>query len=242
MHRLRALALLCTVVGCAAPATATTEGSTGTGTGGSSTGAESSGPQLPTGTGEAPCYAGYEGCACTPEGLCLEGLQCLSDLCVEAVDGTTSTGAAESSTSTSSTGDGSSSGIGESSSSTGPEPCDTDVPVCEMGGSTLRTCVDGAWVESDCTDECAAMAYDSGTCDATTEQSCACVGPNDDACWLGALALCYCYQEYGEVCGDPELAVFYGNCVTDTDPSVACFGEHVVNGTIDCEVAINDCF
>lgn len=234
------LVLIC--AGCGGPTSL--EGASAESTGPlDTTGPATTGPEVPASTGDAPCYPGYEGCACTPEGSCLQGLQCLSDLCVETPAGSSSTTAVDdTSTTTAATGDSSSSGAHDSSSSTGPEPCYADPPQCEAGGSTLRTCVGGSWVESDCEDECATMAYGAGTCDAMTEQSCACSEPTDDACWQSAAALCICYEEYGSACPMSQADEFYASCVSGEDPSIACFGAHVVNGSIDCAMAIDDCF
>ncbi|MBK8235598.1 MAG: hypothetical protein IPK74_08595 [Deltaproteobacteria bacterium] len=239
MDKLSWVIWVCLCVGCGGPASLVGASADSTGVV-ETTGPASTGPDVPASTGDAPCYPGYEGCACTPEGACLQGLQCLSDLCVELSEGSSSTTVVDDTT-TGTAGDSSSSGASESSSSTGPEPCNADPPQCEAGGSTLRTCVDGSWVESDCEDECAPMAYGAGTCDAMTAQSCACSEPTDDACWLSAEALCVCYQQYGSVCGTSERDAFYASCVSGKDPTIACFGDHVVNGIVDCPTAIDDC-
>ena len=204
------------------------------------------------GSSEGACIPGYEACACTPEGLCLMGLQCLSDLCVEMPAGDTSgaaesTGAAASTTGTDDTttandSSSSSSGGGESSSTGEPPPvCPDGDTFCAAGTENLSTCVDGQWVESTCTEHCAALAYDQGTCDDATQQGCICSEPNDADCSLGVAALCYCYEVYGSSCDQDMQDTFYATCVDDSDPSVACFGAHVIQGGIDCEMAIADC-
>lgn len=203
-------------------------------------------------SGGAACVAGYEGCPCTPDGACLAGLTCLSNLCVDVPDAGT-TGDAPGSTgdavaSSSSSGDAASS-TGEpgtttdASSSTGEPPpaCPSGDTFCAAGTATLSTCVDGAWVESSCVESCAALAYDEGTCDDATQQHCVCASPNDPDCQLGAAALCYCYQEFGSPCDEALQLEFYDSCVSGSEPAVACFGDHVVSNMIDCNAAVDDC-
>lgn len=102
-------------------------------------------------TGDDGCVNGYEGCPCTDEDLCLDGLTCLSDLCVDAGgdgdgdgDGSTGDGDGES---TSETGDGDGDGDGCVPSNGGFEDCDGIDNDCDtlIDENACDGCEAGSW-------------------------------------------------------------------------------------------------
>lgn len=209
-------------------------------------------------TADEPCPPGYETCPCVEGGLCLEGLQCLSEICVEMpveastsdgpIDETTSTTAPIAEESSSSTGtpeeeSSTSRGEGESSSSTGVEAtCFTGDTFCAAPGTTMLTCVDEQWTEAECTENCLLNGHTGTDCDAN-QQECVCPGFSDSDCELDMEVLCYCYFEdyINDPCTAEQREQFYQWCYQDTDPVVACFGSYYDGTTLDCDSAISNC-
>jgi len=200
------------------------------------------------------CYAGYEKCPCFEGGLCLDGLQCLSGLCVEIPPNASSSEGGESLTDAldddTSTGESvdpstSSESEGGESSSTGSEPvCFDGDTFCAAMGTTMLTCIDGQWDEQSCEDSCLTTGH-TGTSCAANQQECVCDGFSDADCELDVEVLCYCYFEdlLGDSCTDDQREDFYQWCYQDTDPVVACFGSYYDQGGggLDCQGAIDNC-
>lgn len=219
---------------------------------GASTEAESTGAPATTGapetTGAPACTPGYEGCPCM-DGVCLQGLSCFSDLCVDvggetSVDPESSGAPAESSSSQDGGPESSTSTAAESSSessSTMLEPACTDGEVtCE--GATLTTCVDETPTDESCDDVCAATGFTSSGC--ADAESCACDGYLDGTCELGTSGYCYCLeQQGGGVCDTALFDMVYGLCFDGSEPGVACLASYDTGGgTFACDAAINACF
>jgi hypothetical protein len=203
-------------------------------------------------SGGGACIPGYEGCACAA-GECLQGLQCLSDLCVMVPDvGESSTDDEASASSSGTEPESESSGMepltdtstgadaattGESSTTEIAPECMPDEVACEEG--SLSTCVDGAWTEETCTDVCAATGYfDMGCADAAT---CLCEGFSDPTCEAGVTNYCACYEVYvGMPCDAGQIAAYYGGCFDGSDPqAVACFADYP--GIESCDAAVQAC-
>ena len=204
-------------------------------------------------TGGEICYAGHESCPCTPEGLCLTGLECLSNVCVVRPDGSSSgTPEPEESSGTTMALDGSTSSTavsseesGESSSGSGttiiPPECEGETVQCVARGDTLQTCVDGSWVDTSCTDSCTAVGWSTGTCNPETELDCTCDGYADAECEAGMVTYCYCYAVFtGEECPASDQENLYLSCFDGTAPEVGCFASYY-GAAIDCDAAVNGC-
>lgn len=192
-------------------------------------------------TDDAVCHAGYEKCPCL-DGLCLDGLVCLSDLCVQPAPEPSSEGGEESS-STSASGDDSSTGAGESSSEDSSttmalEPCLDDDNYCDSG--TLQTCDNGYWEYMPCPDWCALSGYDSPGC--LTADACECEGYADPTCYDGAFNLCICADiDFNIPCTDEQLKIFYDECWTMANTYVECFSAYPIDEVADCAPAEAAC-
>lgn len=209
------------------------------------------------------CTPGYEGCACTLEGVCLAGLTCASMLCVDLGAQESSTGApldtttsettgttapvAESSTSESAETESTSevdvgSSSSEASGTTEIEPvCPEGDNYCDMETAMHQTCVDGQWQVASCVEHCNLVGYDSPGC-ANTD-SCTCVGFIDDACADGALGLCYCADVvYGVPCDMNSWIDFYDECFLGTTEYAVCWIDYpYTGGGYDCDTPIDVC-
>jgi hypothetical protein len=193
-------------------------------------------------TGEAVCYLGYEKCPCM-DGLCLDGLVCLSDLCVQPAPETSSSEGGESSTTSAVVGDGSSdsssTGIDASSSEEStttviPPECLDDDNYCD--DDMLQTCVDGFWQLTTCSDWCAQTGYLSPGCD--TADGCLCEGYADDTCYDGAYNICVCADiDFDIPCTDEQLQIFFDQCWTMENEFVECFSAYPIDEVADCAPA-----
>ena len=191
-------------------------------------------------TGEGECYAGYEKCPCM-EGLCLDGLVCLSDLCVQPAieasseDGESSSTTAIEGSSESSTDESSSE---ESSTTVVPDNCLDEDNYCD--DNILQTCDDGFWQYTSCSDWCALSGYMSPGC--ATPDSCLCDGYNDDFCYDGAYNLCVCADiDFDIPCTEEQLKIFYDQCWTMENDYVACFNAYPIDEVADCAPAEAAC-
>lgn len=197
------------------------------------------------------CFPGYETCPCFEGGLCLDGLQCLSNLCVEMpAAGSTSevgesTSAQEEDTSTGEPAESSSSESSDGeSSTTALEPvCFDGDTFCAAEDTNMLTCVDGQWQEETCTENCLTTGHTGTNC-AANQQECTCDGFSDADCELDVEVLCVCYFSnlIGQECNDDQREEFYQWCYQDTDPVVACFGSYYDPMVgLDCDGAISNC-
>lgn len=221
-----------------------------------STGAEpTTAPATGSETSDETCFAGYETCPCFEGGLCLDGLQCLSGLCVEmpamastgeiGEDGESSTDPIDDTSTGMPVDPSTSESEGGESSSTGSEPeCFEGDTYCAADGGTLLSCVEGSWAEQSCEESCLTTGH-TGTVCAENQQECVCDGFSDADCELDVEVLCYCYFEnyVGESCSADQIEEFYQWCYQDTDPVVACFGSYYDPGGagLDCMGAIDNC-
>lgn len=213
---------------------------------GDTTSSETSSSGSVASTGETECYAGYERCPCM-DGLCLDGLVCLSDLCVQPAPETSSTDGGESDTTSAVVGDDStdsgSTGIETSSSEESgttviPPECLDDDNYCD--DDTLQTCVDGFWQLTTCSDWCAQTGYESPGC--ATADGCLCEGYADDLCYDGAYNLCICADiDYAIPCTEEQLQIFYDECWTMANDYVACFSDFPIDEVADCAPAESVC-
>lgn len=209
------------------------------------------------------CVLGHERCGCMA-GACLDGLVCLSDLCVTPAMAET-TAAAESTgvdtlddestsdtpddtsttddpTSAESTGDDaseSSTDDGANESSTG-----TPEPVCLQGDNycddnMFQTCTDdGQWEVSTCQERCALVGYDSPGC--ASHDACTCDGFIDDFCYGAVYTLCVCNSNIYE-CDNEQVYEFYDLCIQEHEILV-CFGGFPYVSQQTCGPANAACF
>jgi hypothetical protein len=194
------------------------------------------------------CILGHERCGCMA-GACLEGLVCLSDLCVapaeaetstsdastgidtvsdestsDPIDPTTDPGTTTDATEDTSTDDGAetSTDDGATESSTGdPEPaCLHGDNYCDDG--TFQTCTDdGQWEVSSCVEHCALLGYDSPGC--ASHDACNCEGFIDDFCYEALVTLCICYPAQFE-CDEEQAEEFYDLCIAGNE-TLLCYGQ-----------------
>jgi hypothetical protein len=169
------------------------------------------------------------------DGLCLDGLVCLSDLCVQPAieasseDGESSGTTAVEGSSESSTDESSSE---ESSTTVVPDNCLDEDNYCD--DNVLQVCDDGFWQYTTCADWCAMSGYMSPGC--ATPDACLCDGYADDFCYQGAYNICVCADvDFDIPCTDEQLKIFYDQCWTMENDYVACFnfGEQV-DEVADC--------
>lgn len=150
----------------------------------------------------------YRPTPCSGDGDCLNGQACSAGMCVALGDDdpsastgddgpaddpsmpATSAGTSPS-TSDPSTTDPSTTASSASSSSPTPDCVASDEPTC-ASSSAIEGCVDGEWVEFDCSDVCADEGWQSEGCDYSSDLG-------HDAC----------------LCSDPP----YGACTSDADCS-----------------------
>jgi hypothetical protein len=211
-------------------------------------------------TGEELCIPGHEACACAAGGVCLDGLQCLSELCVEmpvadsSSDGGTTEGSGTTSAvddeSTSSTGaestessSSSTSGGEESSTSTGPTTeCFDGDTFCQLGSGLHLTCVEDEWIAAPCADSCLVTGHTGEDC-ADNQQECVCEGFSDYDCEIAMEVTCYCYFEevLGDGCTSEDRENLYQMCFQDTEPAVACMGSYFTDAGLDCDAAVDNC-
>jgi hypothetical protein len=220
------------------------EGNGGTAADGDTTAAEttsSSDPVASTTSGGAECYAGYEKCPCM-DGLCLDGLVCLSDLCVQPAIEASSSDAGESTTTVlddASESSSTESSSEESSTTVVPDNCLDEDNYCD--DDTLQVCDEGFWQYTSCSDWCAEFGYMSPGC--ATPDACECDGYADDFCYVGAYNLCLCADvDFDIPCTEEQLQIFYDECWTMANTYVACFnfGEEV-DEVADCAPLENAC-
>ncbi len=204
-------------------------------------------------TGEAACIPGYEGCACAPEGACLSGLACYSNLCVDPGGDTSAGGSDDPPASTSSeatttsgaldtsTGDASTGAASQDSSSSTTAP----VPECLDGDNycadnNFQTCVEGNWEVVTCQEQCALTGYDSPGCAGT--DACTCEGFTDEVCSSAAYNLCICADlDYGIPCDQEQWGVFYDECFQMLNDYVECFYDFPIDTPDDCVPAETAC-
>lgn len=195
-------------------------------------------------TGEHPavCPPGYEGCACTSDGLCLSGLACLSNLCVD--PGTAAeTSAADASTGndagTTTGADGTTTTGDESSSTTEPEPeCLEADNYC--ADSQLQTCVGGFWQVSTCEEHCLLTGYHATGCE--NSDGCHCEGFADDVCEEASYNLCVCADlDFGLPCNQDQWNEFYDQCFQELNEYVECFYDYPITTPADCAPAEATC-
>lgn len=213
-------------------------------------------------TGDALCIPGYETCPCADGGVCLDGLQCLSDLCVEIAvaesssegstsEGSGTTSAVDDESSSSSAAEGSESSSSSSSSSDGEASSSSGGPdtecfegdtFCQVGSGLHLTCVDDEWIAAPCEDNCLLTGHTGDSC-ADNQQECVCPGFSDYDCDLAMQVTCYCYFEdlLGQSCTNDQQEQLYQMCFQDTDPVVACFGSYYTDAGLDCAGAIDNC-
>ena len=196
---------------------------------------------------EEECTPGYEGCACAEGDLCLAGLSCLSQLCVDAGQPGTTTDAEGSTTSaltaedSGSTTSSATTPSDESSSSetTAVEPeCLEGDNYCADG--EIQTCVDGFWDVRTCEEHCLLIGYHSPGC--ANADGCTCEGFADTPCENGSLGLCYCAEiDFGLLCDMEQWTEFYDQCIAGVDYAV-CFIDYPYDGgNIDCATAEAAC-
>lgn len=184
----------------------------------------SSGTPATSSSGDAECYAGYEKCPCM-DGLCLDGLVCLSDLCVQpAIEGSSEDGESSTTVAAESSGDSSTAvdtGSSEESSTTVvPDGCLDDDNYCD--DDTLQVCADGFWQYTSCSDWCAELGYLSPGC--ATADACLCDGFADEVCTVGAFNICVCAEaDYDIPCTDEQMKEYYDQCWTMANTYVECF-------------------
>jgi hypothetical protein len=216
------------------------------------------------GTGPSACTPGYEACACMA-GACLDGLVCLSDLCVAPVDvdtgpgessgpGTTDTpttatsddgssstdapSSTESSSTTAPSGDDESSSGGSSETTMAPPECLEGDNYCL--DAELQTCVGGVWQQSSCADACALTGYLSPGC--ASADACLCEGYADEVCYDGAYNLCICADiDFDIPCTDEQLQIFFDECIGEVNTYVECFADYPIDEVADCAPAEDAC-
>lgn len=211
----------------------------------------------PTGGTGTECFAGYEGCACFEVTTCLEGLACLSNVCVDSGDGTTgqttdlpgTTGAAESESSgpssvsgvdgsESSSSESSSGESGSESSSTGELPCVDGTIECH--DDTQQVCVLGTQDATPCEEACNLTGYHSTGCEAD-ETACHCEDFADPTCIDGMSAFCFCLDQVGSPCSEDNTFEYYDQCFSGASPEIACFGDYIDGVQVACDAAIAAC-
>lgn len=182
---------------------------------------------MPSTTSDDVCHAGYEKCPCM-DGLCLDGLVCLSDLCVQpAIEGSSEDGESSTSTVGDSSSDGAGSSSDESSTTAVFDDCLDHDNYCD--GNVLQVCDDGYWEYTTCDDVCAEDGYLSPGC--ATPDACLCEGYADATCDVGAWNLCVCAElDYDIPCTAAQQQEFYDECWTGAQAYVECFA---AGGMID---------
>lgn len=213
------------------------------------------------GTGPSACIPGYEACPCMA-GACLDGLVCLSELCVAPADADTgpgeSTGPSTTDATAGTSSDGSSTGapsstessgttaaLDDESSSDGSSETTVAPPEClegdnYCGDAELQTCVDGVWQHSSCADVCALTGYMSPGC--ASADACLCEGYADEICYDGAYNLCICADiDFDIPCTDQQLQDFYDECIGQVNDYVLCFADYPIDEVADCAPAEDAC-
>lgn len=192
------------------------------------------------------CHAGYEGCPCTPDGVCLSGLTCLSNLCVDpgtaaetsAADTTTGTDDGTTTIADGTTTAGDASGDG-SSSTTEPMPeCLEADNYC--ADSQFQTCVGGFWQVSTCEEHCLLTGYHSTGC--ASSDACECEGFADEVCEEASYNLCICADlDYGIPCDQEQWNTFFDECFQELNEYVECFYDYPIDSADDCAPAEAAC-